>query len=546
MTTFTAVLGSLVLGITAAWWMYFYKSNVRNPWLLAFFRFVWFGMLAFAILSPDVLRLEERSFKEHVTLLVDTSESVLGDAEGLAQEIAISLKDLNVPYELRSATIENVPSSGKWAYVGDLHLEKSWKDVLPESVFVVEGTKMEAPKLIESIVLPSKVRTGERVQVDVLGEARVAFTSTIGGKEFKGSRFSFTAPQREGALTMYCVATFGTTTDTLSIDVQVVESLTRVAVVYNVPHPHVGMSIRTLERLGVRAETYKWNEIDRLKEFNGPLIAIGGKEGVLKKLQSICNQPILWMDDAQPKQREVLSTTQLPFGQKDKAIPVHVKQAGTGVTVEGGLIQARGIHWFSSSQANAASYEAFQELIDHLLELHEPHELRVHIPQRVFSDAQVQTVLALTNSLNEVEPATYTLEVRRGEEAVLIPSIVVDQGAGSASFALKTPGVYEIKAEALFEGISYSTSSTLQVDAEDVELNTPYNEQLESYWKQEGTDFISANDYSSTWSATSALHETAFHSLSTRKPQHSNVLYWGLVFLLASMEWLIRRNQGAI
>ncbi len=92
MTTTAAVLIALIAGAAVAWFLYLFKQNAKTPWVLAFLRFTWFSLLVYALLSPSTSTQSTLKLAEPLTILLDSSASLIESYTKGLSDLETSLK----------------------------------------------------------------------------------------------------------------------------------------------------------------------------------------------------------------------------------------------------------------------------------------------------------------------------------------------------------------------------------------------------------------------------------------------------------------------
>jgi hypothetical protein len=204
---------------------------------------------------------------------------------------------------------------------------------------------------------------------------------------------------------------------------------------------------------------------------------------------------------------------------------------------EGEYLDTRGIHWYKSGLASAKTLDAFEALLEELMQRYEPAQLRLTSPQQVSIGESAQIAGAVVNSRLEVLPANFSIEINQG--ATLIEQVTLSPEGNSVigTFTPTVPGIYRVEAVANWSGGALKTTSNLQVKDVDVEKVRPRNQSLINSWANAGA-----------MDGATPLENVAPTVLSfeQKNPQHLHVWYWGLALLIASAEWIIRRRRGLV
>jgi hypothetical protein len=278
----------------------------------------------------------------------------------------------------------------------------------------------------------------------------------------------------------------------------------------------------------------KWKDLDKVDSFEGPLITIGGGDAAIARISRWVTVPMLHLDagvasafEEQSRLESVLDANQINVYSKTKQPVVKLSES----------IDARGIHWYKSGLASEGAFEAFQSLLEELMQRYEPAQLRIVHSQQVAAGQRVEVSGAVVNSRLEVLPADFDILINRG--GVLVEQLTLRNNGASieGSFRPIEPGEYEIISRAAWSGGTLSTTTALQVNPVDVELIRERNNNLLAQWKQNGA-----------LDALQTTQKVAAQRVSYKKknPQHLHWWYWGLALFAAATEWSLRRRSGLI
>ena len=137
---------------------------------------------------------------------------------------------------------------------------------------------------------------------------------------------------------------------------------------------------RWCESKGIAVERITWNELERVSSINGPLVTIGGGKVAIEKAHISVKVPMLHLDGgAVPAfSKPILIPALLDY----KEVEVYSKAENISIS-EGEYLDTRGIHWYKSALASAKTLDAFEALLEELMQRYEPAQLRSTSPQQV-------------------------------------------------------------------------------------------------------------------------------------------------------------------
>ena len=533
MTSVVAALIALCAGVAVAALLYF-KRSAESRWDLALLRLTWTGLLVYALLAPEEFVQSEREIRPVLTVLLDSSRSLGVDADSLSEVALRKFEDLGYEPILREFDPNTIPSNVYWAYVGDGHIENIEQKFLPEYFLLAKSKKLQPLSLLQGIAVPQRVLRGSRFHVDVLSAAAADVSVVFNGKSYPSSSIELLAPKQAGSYALIAVARSSGRTDSLKTTVVVQESLATVVVASNAPHPHEAMIRRWCKKQGIEVQSLRWKDLDKVDSFKGPLITIGGGDAAIARISKRISVPMLHLDaGAAPAFKKEVRLESLL---QEKNIPVYAKAKKPQVRLSESL-DARGIHWYKSGLASQRAFEAFQELLEEVMQRYAPAQLRIVHSQQAAAYQRVEVSGAVVNSRLEVLPADFKVQIKRHNEWV--EQLTLREGGGSVkgSFRPIEPGDYEVLSEAIWEGGALSSRTTLQVNAVDVELIRERNDNLLAQWKENG-----AQDGLEVRQKIAPLKV----SYEKKNPQHLHWWYWGLALLAAATEWSLRRRSGLI
>ena len=533
MTSVVAALIALVAGVAVAALLY-YKRSAESRWDLALLRLTWTGLLVYALLAPQRYTQSEREIRPVLTVLLDSSRSLGVNADSLSDAALQKFESLGYEPILREYKKDRIPSNVAWAYVGDGHIDNVNQENRPDYYLLAKSKPLQPISLLQGIAVAPRILRGSRFHVDVLSAPESDVSVVFNRKLYQGSSMDLLAPTQAGSYSLLAVARSSERTDSLKTTVEVQESLATLVIASNAPHPHEAMVRRWSKRQGVEVQSLKWKDLDKVDTFKGPLITIGGGDAAIARISNRIPVPMLHLDaGAAPVFKEqvplagVLGTNKIKVYSKTKQ--PNVKLAET--------IDARGIHWYKSGLASEGAYEAFQSLLDELMQRYEPAQLRIVHSQQVAAGQRVEVSGAVVNSRLEVLPANFKIVIKREDELVEQLTLRNNGASIEGSFRPIAPGEYEIVSEAFWSGGALTSKTTLQVNAVDVELIRERNDNLLAQWKENG-----AQDGLEVTQKVAPLKV----SYEKKNPQHLHWWYWGLALLAAATEWSLRRRSGLI
>ena len=222
MTTTAAVLIALIAGAAVAWFLYLFKQNAKTPWVLAFLHFTWFSLLVYALLSPSTSTQSTLKLAEPLTILLDSSASLIESYTKGLSDLETSLKARDIPYQTRNYSIEHIPESKQWIYVGDGHVKAVHQSDFPVAAILLEGITPRQRPLITGISIPSRVLAGSLVRVNILADKNCELKTRVQGEYYQGSSFDLRVPDRLGSLELTSFALTNGRSDTLFTTVEII------------------------------------------------------------------------------------------------------------------------------------------------------------------------------------------------------------------------------------------------------------------------------------------------------------------------------------
>ena len=514
MTSVVAAIVALGAGSVVAAFLYF-KRSAEFPWDLALLRLVWTGLMVYALCAPPISTEREQSLRPVLTIALDSSRSLGVSGDSLANVAVEKFEALGYDPIVRDFNKSSVPSNNAWAYVGDGHIANRLGSSIPTYYLLAPSKPIQPSGLLQGIVVPQRVLSNARMSVEVLASKEAEIDVYFNGKAHSGRNIDLQAPSKSGIYKLLAVATRGGQKDSLTTLVDVNEYLATVALVTNAPHPHEAMIRRWCEGKGIAVERIAWNELEKVSSIDGPLVTIGGGKVAIEKAHSSVKVPMLHLDGgAVPAfSKRILVPNLLDF------LKVEVFSKAENLRIsQGEYLDTRGIHWYKSGLASGKTLDAFEALLEELMQRYEPAQLRLTSPQQVPLGESAQISGAVVNSRLEVLPADIRIEINQG--ATLVEEVTLSPEGNSVigSFTPTVPGIY-------------------RVEDVDVEKVRPRNQSLINSWANAGA-----------MDGATPLENVAptILSFEQKNPQHLHIWYWGLALLAAAAEWIIRRRRGLV
>ncbi len=533
MTSVVAAIVALSAGSVVAAFLYF-KRSAEFPWDLALLRLVWTGLMVYALCAPPISTEREQSLRPVLTIALDSSRSLGVSGDSLANVAVEKFEALGYDPIVRDFNKSSVPSNNAWAYVGDGNIANRLGSSIPTYYLLAPSKPIQPSGLLQGIVVPQRVLSNARMSVEVLASKEAEIDVYFNGKAHSGRNIDLQAPSKSGIYKLLAVATRGGQKDSLTTLVDVNEYLATVALVTNAPHPHEAMVRRWCEGKGIAVERIAWNELEKVSSIDGPLVTIGGGKVAIEKAHSSVKVPMLHLDGgAVPAfSKRILVPNLLDF------LKVEVFSKAENLRIsQGEYLDTRGIHWYKSGLASGKTLDAFEALLEELMQRYEPAQLRLTSPQQVPLGESAQISGAVVNSRLEVLPADISIEINQG--ATLVEEVTLSPEGNSVigSFTPTVPGIYRVEAVANWTGGALKRSSSLQVKDVDVEKVRPRNQSLINSWANAGA-----------MDGATPLENVAptILSFEQKNPQHLHIWYWGLALLAAAAEWIIRRRRGLV
>jgi len=533
MTSVVAAIVALGAGSVVAAFLYF-KRSAEFPWDLALLRLVWTGLMVYALCAPPISTEREQSLRPVLTIALDSSRSLGISGDSLANAAVEKFEALGYDPIVRDFNKSSVPSNNAWAYVGDGHIANLLELSIPTYYLLAPSKPLQPSGLLQGIVVPQRVLSNARMSVEVLASKEAEIDVYFNGKAHSGRNIDLQAPSKSGIYKLLAVATRGGQKDSLTTLVDVNEYLATVALVTNAPHPHEAMVRRWCEGKGIAVERIAWNELEKVSSIDGPLVTIGGGKVAIEKAHSSVKVPMLHLDGgAVPAfSKRILVPNLLDLSE----VEVFSKAENLRIS-QGEYLDTRGIHWYKSGLASAKTLDAFEALLEELMQRYEPAQLRLTSPQQVPLGESAQISGAVVNSRLEVLPADISIEINQG--ATLVEEVTLSPEGNSVigTFTPTVPGTYRVEAVANWSGGALTTTSSLQVKDVDVEKVRPRNQSLINSWANAGA-----------MDGATPLENVAptILSFEQKNPQHLHIWYWGLALLAAAAEWIIRRRRGLV
>ena len=183
---------------------------------------------------------------------------------------------------------------------------------------------------------------------------------------------------------------------------------------------------RWCESKGIAVERIAWNELERVSSINGPLVTIGGGKVAIEKAHSSVTVLMLHLDGgAVPAFFKAYFNSYVIGLQRSRKCTARLKisaypRANTLILVAS-LVQER--------LASAKTLDAFEALLEELMQRYEPAQLRLTSPQQVSLGESAQIAGAVVNSRLEALPANFSIEINQG--ATLIEQVTLSPEGNS-------------------------------------------------------------------------------------------------------------------
>jgi hypothetical protein len=539
-----AIVVALSSGAIAAWYAYYYKGSTVNG-LLALLRVLWFGMLVYAILAPELIQEESIVLPKNLHVYEDTSASVVGSLRE-AKDVLVGLeKEKNVRIHHHYFQPHERPLS-PWVYLGDGHVNSKQglqlSEVRPVAVHLVDGVQNLPSRIISGISVPQRIAKGSTFKL--IGrslEPGVKWTFGVNGSRFVNETgiLELVAPQKAGPLKISVRAEMQNRTDSISIDLEVVESLRIIDLYYEYPAPEVGLFVRESTKLNTSINQQKG--LPNIPNGKNARIYIGSASWVEKAIESYTGSASLfYIIDEEKSTTENQNLKQLGTD-IDRSIktlgPIDFQPFEKGLKLQGIELYKSAIRFGDQGIEKA--------LLEKLLVLVIPMTLEMDLPQRGYKGQSVEGLLYLMGPDGRPEDFTGTVEVFESGELVDRPALrqLEDQ---TKVFVLDfpVPGNYEIKFNGTSKFGDIRAEKKLTVEDTDVEMVTPFNLRLLNDWNFKVEDARDIEAFEQD--ITSWLRAENRVLIQKKNPQHNHWWYWGLVLFAASTEWLLRRRKGMI
>jgi len=546
MNVYVAVIIALLAGISAAVYAYGIKESVSTHRVLALLRFLWFGLLCYALVSRPVAVTSTTEVPEPLTLLIDTSNSLDVSISPILSRVEKSIRRKNIPTIVRAFNEESIPSNGPWMYLGDGHVAPLGKEVsTPSAAVFLPAKALVSLPLISSIAVPTKVQAGSSFQGTVHADQGARIWVKGMGQTSTTASFEFTAPRSTGIVTLTAIAELDQRKDTLEVEVEVVDHFSSWLVISAAPHPHEGMIRRYALRHGiaVRSTTF-----DQVKEpWSGPSVVIGGTPAMKQRMEIWCKGPVWFMSDATPLEattRRTVQVSSFPTGHPPLSSKVRVAVKNAQLRLADRRIESRGIQWYASALESAKNQELFEELCASLAVWHTPNRIEVNVPQRLFQGQSYTCSAAAVGGNNVPLVADMEVTVRDANGAVVDrPTVEAASRGFSWDLGFSAPGRYSLEIVASIGGTSLTTSRSFEVASLDVESVRGFNTRLWARAEEAGMTAFYAEEQ---WDPSKVDWTYRTVESVKKNPQHNKWWYWGLVLICAASEWLLRRRQGMV
>lgn len=522
MTSLGAAGIALFVGAAAAFVLYYTSSKKpESAWILAFLRFGWTALLAYAILAPALERKQEVDRPQVLWILADTSHSVKGDAMRLAEEIhgkhqGQGLQCMTVPYAK-----DAIPAQQPWIYVGDGHIESIHSSVTPPvGMYMMPANPLEAPSLLQGISVPSRVVAGSNFPFKVqLSRGEVDLHIQWNGQQLQAVEGSLKAPEELGTYAIKVVATSGDQRDEKVLWVQVEKEYRKVGLLSDAAHPHEMMVRRWAKkrRYGIVGERTVSN-----------IITIG-------KVSAPEDKEVLKLSGGMPMAFDIAQV----YKPGKSSLPNAVKLW----TSEEGMLDLSQVHWYRSALEDHKVIAVFEDYLDQFIARTTPPRISYSGNSSPLMGQQTSWTLALIGSDGSPKQASSRVEIWKGEELVDVP-VVEESESGIYAFTTQftATGTFEIKMSMTCDGEDFIAKERVEVGEGDIEAILPFN-RLMNEWIQQA-QWVASDTNTTAYEAWELERQTM--ELAIKNPQHYTWWYWGLALLLAALEWLLRRRQGLI
>jgi hypothetical protein len=288
--------------------------------------------------------------------------------------------------------------------------------------------------------------------------------------------------------------------------------------------------------LGIKVVDIHWKDAKDVPSWKGPIVAIGGGSPVLASLADRAGVPIVHLGAGPVSSYPQKSQVELP--KLGTSVALKTKKGPIRIENRPAFIEAAGIHWYASALENPRVLKVFTGIVKSLLDMYDPVRLQVTHPGRGYIGEVLEVVAVATNSLGE--PVAAVMNMNVFAEDTLVETLTNKTTEGPefrASLRLSSPGSYSMICAATLKDIKLTQKSSIQIQQIDVERVMPFNENLFGSWKSKGTRSL-------TYATPKVTGPTI--SYAKKNPQHLHWWYWGLVIVLATLEWYLRRNRGLI
>jgi len=523
MTSLGAAGIALFVGAAAAFVLYY--ISIKKPEtvrILAFLRFGWMAMLVYAILAPAMERKQEVPRPQVLWILADTSHSVIGDAMGIATEIKSTqqgqaLQCMIIPY-----SSEVIPEEQPWIYIGDGHIESTSSTVIaPVGMYMVPANPLDAPSLLQGVSVPQRVVAGSSFPYRVLlsqGEADVLVEWN--GQELQGARGFLKAPEELGTYAVKAVATSGSQTDRMTVWVQVEKEYRKVGLLSDAAHPHEMMVRRW-------AKKRRYSMVGESTVSN--IITIG-------KVSAPEDKEVLKLSGGVPNTFDIAQV----YKPGKSSLPNAVKLW----TLQQSILDLSKVHWYRSALEDEKVIAVFEDYLDQFIARTTPPRISFSGNSSPIKGQKSSWTLALIGSDGLPKQANSSVEIWKGEELVDVP-VVEESESGIYVFATQftTAGTFEVRLSMTRDEEDFIAKERVEVGEGDIEAIRPYNQRLMNEWMQQA-EWVASDTNTSAYNAWEMERQTM--ELAIKNPQHYSWWYWGLVLLLATSEWALRRRLGLV
>lgn len=541
MNMIVAILVAIVGGSSAALFLYMHKGSIANP-LLALLRFLWFGLLIFAVFAPFKI-VEVEKVKPHIiSVLSDRSSSVKGDVDSLGSILNRWAEEHDVQLEYSTFDCSSIPANGSWMYIGDGHIEHCESQNAPVAAgFVASEMTLSTPNL-QAIMAPDRVLAGGDFRYELLlHETPLKAGILWNGTAVNGSKGNLQAPIKAGNFELCAWSETEEGMDTLCINIRVVDALHHIQLCYTSEVASLGVLANLARTMNIGVEYVNIKTHPQQIQPNIPSLMLNLTAEERKVLAEKVNAPKVFLNEA---------TDQVPVTafHARKSLPTWIWSQADYI-VRGEIqanegeksVEIQGINVFKTAMLNGGS-SFLKAIVEGLVAMNKPMQLQLVLPQRIYNGQNLNGGGYLMGNEGASLPATVSMSIVKDGVVIDRPAVQLD------SFSYVTfqsgslePGKYDVIMEAKYLNQGYVERKTIRVESRDLEEVLPLNVNLWKSWL--GRDIRNVT-LEKQLEELDLPQETI--QIRKEKPQHATWWYWGLVMILASCEWYLRRRQGLV